>query len=100
MSNLFCVQTREDVQPMLLTPTLSRCGVRGVTRDRILETAAQLDIPYRETDLQLGDLEQASEVFISNSLIDIWPVRQFQQQIYVPGPVTRQLSRALESAND
>jgi len=104
MSNLFCVQAFEGVQPTLLTPRLSRCGVRGVTRDRILEIATQLDIPARETDVQLTDLQQASEVFISNSLIGIWPVRQFMQQghrqgnqqEYAVGPITRRLSEYLE----
>lgn len=98
MSNLFCVQTHEGKQPMLLTPALTRCGVRGVTRDRILEAASQLDIHYQEIDMQLGDLQQASEVFISNSLIGIWPVRQFQNQMYEVGPMTRKLSHTLESA--
>lgn len=99
MSNLFCVQVREDLQPTLLTPRLSRCGVQGVTRDRILEAAAQLDIPHREADVQLSDLQQASEVFISNSLIGIWPVRQFEQDEYALGSITRRLSAAIEQAN-
>lgn len=102
MSNLFCVQMAEGAQPTLLTPALSRCGVRGVTRERILDAAAQFNIPYRETDLQLSDLQQAAEVFISNSLIGIWPVRLFMQRgdqhEYEPGPVTRRLSSALENA--
>lgn len=98
MSNLFCVQAIEGAKPMLLTPDLSRCGVRGVMRDRILDAAAQLDIPHRETNLQLSDLQQASELFISNSLIGIWPVRQFREQRYAVGPVSRELSQALESA--
>ena len=98
MSNLFCVQALEGAQPVLLTPALSRCGVRGVTRDRILEAAAKLNIPHRETDVQLHDLQQASEMFISNSLIGIWPVRQFMERKYEVGPVTRRLSTALESA--
>ena len=100
MSNLFCVQTMKGAQPTLLTPALSRCGVQGVTRDRILEIAAQSDIPTQETNLQLNDLQQASEVFISNSLIGIWPVSQFMQNDtqhdYAIGPVTRHLSAALE----
>ncbi len=96
MSNLFCVHTLEGSPPTLLTPELSRCGVRGVTRDRILELATQRGIPHRETDMQLSDLQQAPELFISNSLIGIWPVRQLQQQTYAVGPVTRQLSQALE----
>ena len=96
MSNLFCVQTREGVPPTVLTPELSRCGVRGVTRDRILEIAARLDIPGRETDLSLTDLRQASEVFISNSLIGIWPVREFMGRDYPVGPITRRLGDALE----
>lgn len=96
MSNLFCVQTREGAQPTLLTPELSRCGVRGVTRDRILEIAAQLDIPSRETDLSLTDLRQASEVFISNSLIGIWPVRELMEHVYPVGPISHRLREALE----
>ena len=100
MSHLFCVQALEGAQPVLLTPALSRCGVRGVTRERILDAAAKLNIPHRETDVQLHDLQQASEMFISNSLIGIWPVRQFQQQTYALGPMTQQLSQALESRND
>jgi 4-amino-4-deoxychorismate lyase len=98
MSNLFCVQESAGGRPTLLTPTLSRCGVRGVTRDRILEIAMQHDIPGRETDLQLADFQQASEVFISNSLIGIWPVRRFMQQDYAIGPITRRLSTELERA--
>ena len=96
MSNLFCVQTFEGAQPTLLTPVLSRCGVRGVTRDRILEIAEQLHIPSRETDLSLEDFQQASEVFISNSLIGIWPVREFMERDYPVGPISRRLCDALE----
>lgn len=96
MSNLFCVQAPAGAPPVLLTPGLSRCGVRGVTRERILALAGQLDIPWRETELQLTDLQQATEVFVSNSLIGIWPVRQFEQHDYAPGPVTRRLRAALE----
>lgn len=96
MSNLFCVQAPAGAPPILLTPSLSRCGVQGVTRERILAIAEQLDIPCRVTELQLTDLQQAKEVFVCNSLIGIWPVRQFQQQDYMPGLVTHRLRVALE----
>lgn len=98
MSNLFCVKASEGAQSTLVTPVLSRCGVQGVTRDRILEIAAQLGIPTQETDLQVADFQQASEVFISNSLIGIWPVRRFMQQDYTVGPITRRLRATLEQA--
>jgi len=92
----------------LFTPDLSRCGVAGITRERILDMATQLNIPVCITDLTLDDLEQASEVFLSNSLIGIWPVRHFMARDYSVGPVTQRLSAALgirtgnmlESLND
>jgi len=109
MSNVFCIKTvlshhkkatnnattEVEGETVLLTPDLSRCGVAGITRERILEAAQQLDIPVRETDLALTDLQQASEIFLSNSLIGIWPVRRFMSQDYAVGPVTRRLSAAL-----
>src|SRR5690606_29721918 len=45
MSNLFLVRNG-----VLLTPRLEQAGVAGITRQRVLETAARLGLPAREAE--------------------------------------------------
>jgi 4-amino-4-deoxychorismate lyase len=52
----------------LLTSDLRFCGVRGVMRARVLQAAAQLNIPVVQEPLWPADLEAASEVFITNAV--------------------------------
>lgn len=86
MSNLFVMSDGR-----LLTPDLYRCGVAGVMRELVLEIAASLKLEAEVTDLSLDDLRAADEVFLTNSLIGIWPVRRFEAQEWPVGPVTRRL---------
>ena len=90
-SNLFAV-----FDGCLCTPDLVRCGVRGHMRSRVLRTAASLDIPTRVEDLPWRELESATEVFVTNSLIGIWPLRRIGSQAYAaPGPLTTRIAQAL-----
>jgi 4-amino-4-deoxychorismate lyase len=99
MSNLFCVQAGED-GPVLKTPLLEQCGVKGITRGRIMEAASATGIAVQETPLSVDELYQAQELFLCNTLIGIWPVRQLEEHCFEVGPVTQQLSHALESRHD
>lgn len=91
-SNLFWVQDGE-----LQTPWLDRCGIAGRMRARILQAADALQILRREVRADCTTLLPAQEVFVSNSLIGIWPVRQcLDRALPAPGPVTQQLSRYLQ----
>jgi 4-amino-4-deoxychorismate lyase len=99
MSNLFCVQAGEH-GPLLKTPLLDQCGVRGIARDCLLEAAAEAGMSTQETTLSLDDVHQSQEVFLSNSLIGVWPVRRLENQAFPVGPVTTQLSQALELIHD
>jgi 4-amino-4-deoxychorismate lyase len=63
MSNLFIKRGRS-----LMTPLLDRCGVAGVMRRWIMETAGQLRLRAIERRLRWRDLQEAEEVFMSNSL--------------------------------
>ncbi len=83
MSNLFVVKHGE-----VTTPDLSRCGVAGVTRGLLLESA-------RIADISLEKVYAADELFLTNSLIGLWPVRQFDGQAYAVGPITRRWGEAL-----
>ncbi len=93
MSNLFLVRSGA-----LLTPDLEYSGVAGVMRKQILKVAAQMEIEVQERAVSLDDLSRADEIFFSNSLIMIWPVRQFEDRIRATGPLTTRLQRALKSS--
>ncbi len=71
MSNLFLVRDGR-----LLTPDLSRCGVAGIMREKVMESACRLGIECETLFLGLEELEKAEGVFLTNSLIGIWPVRR------------------------
>lgn len=86
MSNIFISKNGA-----LITPDLSRCGVHGVMRAQVIKLAGELRIPLKITLINLADLLAADEVFITNSVHGIWPVRQIDEQLFQPGPVCRQL---------
>jgi len=92
MSNLFIVTAQS-----LLTPVLTACGVAGVMRGVILDLATELDIAWQEAPLRLGDLHRADEVFLSNALIGIWPVRHIGQRDYSVGSITELLGGRLQA---
>jgi len=91
-SNLFC--WRDGV---LLTPDLSRCGVAGVQRQRILEWALQSGQPLEVRDLMLDEILAADEVFVCNSVFGLWPVRELAGRTWQSFLHTRALSAALEA---
>ncbi len=91
-SNLFLV--RDGV---LLTPDLSRCGVAGIMRGAVLEAARRRGIRCVTGRLQRSHLEQAQELFLTNSLIGIWPVRRVEGRYYpAPGEMTAMLQEDVE----
>ena len=83
-SNIFLV--RNDV---LVTPDLSRCGVAGVMREYILSVVAtELKLATKIGEVTLADLQQADEVFLSNSIMGVIPVHQFGDTEYQPATQT------------
>ncbi|WP_020681518.1 aminodeoxychorismate lyase [Marinobacterium rhizophilum] len=90
MSNLLWVRGG-----ILYAPLLDRCGVAGVLRTQLLLLAARAGIEVVEGRFHKTELEQADEVMLCNSLIDIWPVVALGAQHWSVGPVTRQLQSLL-----
>lgn len=86
MSNVFLVQ--EDI---IFTPDLSLCGIEGVVRKKILELAGKSGYLCEICSLSLEHLESATEVFLSNSIIGIWPIRKISKHDFKVGPVTKHL---------
>ena len=66
MSNLFLRRGS-----ILMTPMLDRCGVAGVMRRWILETAGGLRLRPTERRIRWSDLSEADEVFMSNAVIGL-----------------------------
>jgi 4-amino-4-deoxychorismate lyase len=85
-SNVFVVS-----RGTLLTPDLSESGVAGVMRALVLEYAQTVSLPYKITGITRSQLDAAEEIFLSNSLIGIWPVRRVESRVYGPGEVTRRV---------
>ncbi len=95
MSNLFAVQ-----DGALWTPDLSRAGVAGLARQRVLALAQRQGIRVSEGRLTPADLTQADGLFLTNSLIGLWPVRQLEGRIYPIDPLIRQIAEALREEGD
>lgn len=59
----------------LTTPLLDRCGVTGVMRRFVLETAGELGLRAVERRVRWQDLRAAEEVFMSNAVVGVRSVR-------------------------
>ncbi|MGH8549975.1 MAG: aminodeoxychorismate lyase [Methylococcales bacterium] len=91
MSNLFLVRNG-----LLQTPDLSGCGVLGIIRSLVLEIADSNGVAAQIRRIRLDDLEAADEVFVTNSLIGVWPVVELERFTYAIGPLTRRILQWLE----
>ena len=95
MSNIFVV-----ADGTLATPKLDRCGVAGVTRDRVIDAARRNGVQCVVTTLSWTDVLAADEVFVVNSLAGAWPVCDIDGKVRAPGGVTRAVQRWLELEDD
>lgn len=68
----------------LLTPKVDRCGVAGTVRDLAMAIAAQRGIPCAEARLRRVDLLAARGLFLTNSLLGVWPVRRLDERRFNP----------------
>lgn len=93
MSNVFCV-----LDDQLYTPSLERCGVRGVMREQIIQLAQSQGITLNEIEISQQNFLQMDEIFVSNSLIGIWPVSRIvdQPERQYTTSMAQQLQRQLQ----
>jgi branched-chain amino acid aminotransferase len=86
-ANIFCVR-----QSRVWTPSASAGILSGVTRGVVLALAREAGLPVEESLFGLDALLEAEEVFVTNSVIGLCPVRTVDAREYpVPGPVTQPL---------
>jgi branched-subunit amino acid aminotransferase/4-amino-4-deoxychorismate lyase len=86
-TNLFVVRGATLATPCLGGPVLP-----GVMRSVVLERAERLGVRVEQGRLSLAVLDQADEVFLTNSVRGIVPVVRFgERTLNAPGPLTRRL---------
>jgi len=83
-TNVFAVRSRT-----LLTPPLTHAGVAGVMRRWVLEQAEGFGLRVEERGFYPEELRQMDELFLTNSLIGLWPVRSVAGTQLPVGPVSR-----------
>lgn len=85
-TNVFLVVGNE-----IITPRLDKCGVAGVMRSWIIDTLYSDGVRVLEEEVIKPALLAASEVFLCNSIIGIWPVRICENKEYKVGHVSMKL---------
>ncbi|MGB5540711.1 MAG: D-amino acid aminotransferase [Gammaproteobacteria bacterium] len=90
-SNLFIVKNG-----IVITPPNSNALLPGITRDLVLELAANNAVPFREADISEAELHAADEVWLTSSTREISPVVILDEQPVgdgKPGPLWQRMSR-------
>jgi len=76
-SNVFIVS-----DGVIITPCLKKAGVDGVMRQCVIELAKDLKIAVEVKLISVNDVMQADAVFLTNSIIGLWPVKRFNETLY------------------
>ena len=93
-SNIFVVADAE-----IATPSLARCGIKGVMRRNVLDAARALGFRAEERDFAPDELRTADEVFVTNSLFRIWPVTGIDDQRFAIGPTTKRFMAHFDASD-
>lgn len=72
-----------------ITPKLDYCGVAGVVRARLLQSTS---VKVIERNITLDEVNQASSICLTNALMGIVPVKQYQNKTYSK----QQMQKAIE----
>ena len=86
MSNLFIIRGNK-----LMTPDLTGCGIAGIIRACILTLAEEMGLQTSITTVNETELNAADEMFLCNSVIGLWPVRQIEKRAISTGPWTNKI---------
>jgi 4-amino-4-deoxychorismate lyase len=92
-SNLFMV-----LGDHIVTPGLSRCGVAGVARERLIRAARTHDVDVEIREIQTDEMQQADALYLTNSVTGIRRIRQIESWSWVPGPDRYPLGTWLDEA--
>ncbi len=97
-SNVFLVQQGRPACPVgrLLTPGVESGVLPGIARRAVLELAPAAGLEAIESEVGLSAFENASEAFLTNSIMEVMPLTSLDGRPVGsgrPGPVTERLHR-------
>ena len=87
--NIFIVKDEK-----VLTPPVSAGILEGITRDVVIELAAEQGLALKERQLRLEDLYAADECFLTGTAAEVVPVTKIDEHVIgagKPGPITKRL---------
>jgi 4-amino-4-deoxychorismate lyase len=64
--------------------------------DRVMAWSAQQNMPLHVRDAGLREVMDADEVFVVNSVIGLWPIRELEQRRWTDFPVAAQIRQYLD----
>lgn len=91
MSNVFLVKNS-----VVYTPLIDRCGVAGIMRALVLEIARKKGMETEQRRIKWSDVLGADELFLTNSLIGVWPINRVNDFRFSVGSVTQQMTAWIE----
>lgn len=95
MSNFFIITEQNTI----ITPDLQMCGVAGIARSCIVDQVRAMGIHLKITTVTEADVQQAKGLFMSNSVIRLWPVKEYctphHRQTYTIPALFRTLEKKL-----
>jgi D-alanine transaminase len=97
-SNLFIVSNG-----LLITPPDSDELLPGITRDLVLELAAEDGIPFAQATIDASELTQAEEVWLTSSTREVAAVVNLNGQTVgdgTPGPLWRRMDALYQACKD
>ncbi|MGZ8190820.1 MAG: aminodeoxychorismate lyase [Methylococcaceae bacterium] len=86
MTNLFYIKNHT-----LYTASLAQSGVAGIMRGIIIQLCSENNLSNIEHTFTKEVLLSADEIFVSNSIIGLWPIKQIETATYPVGPITKQI---------
>ena len=96
MSNVFIIKDNQ-----VSTPTLDQCGIRGIMQNVLIDQLSQDNIHVIwQADVSVHNIQHADAIFMSNSVIGIWPVQSFTDKHttvnYSPHPLIKKLQQKVD----
>ena len=86
MTNVFLV-----IEGVVVTPAVEHCGIEGVMRGAVVDHLARRGTPVVVRDVALAEVAVASELFLTNALLGVWPVIELDGRPLPIGPWARRL---------
>lgn len=91
MTNLFYIKNTR-----IYTAALVQAGVSGIIRNIIIRLLAIRGIAVTECAFTRDELLDADEVFVCNSIVGVWPVKQIETNRFLVGAMTQQIQAWLQ----